>query len=206
VDDVTILGSDCRIGRIGETTATEKIKLVYTTENVSNVCKVFIGVSHGEFKVPLAFRGDTETQSITVQLPTGVVLKNGDTISFLVDDAELDTEAAAGMILGAQKKFPPVSVRRNVVVGREGKRVVTTSNSAALHFSNYLMNVDARRDDMPLISLDGVKLSAPSILQRCAGDTTPNTGIFCPGQIAQLGPVTYIAARSSSYCVVEGLE
>lgn len=133
-------------------------------------------------------------------------MRPGDTVQLLVEDAELDSETAAGLLIGLEKRVEPVSVSKDITVAREARRHVVTSSVAGLHFSHAGLNAVAQ-PSAQMIHLDNPNtMFAPSVLQRCLGRSCATTGMYCPGQVAQVNKsVTAIFARSSTYCVLQGL-
>lgn len=177
--------------------------------------KVYFGVAHGSNLVPVTFRGDRDKKLAAVTLPNGVQLREGDTVQYVVDDVEMDTEASASLLLHMrdnQLQDTVSSVEKSIHIQREGRKYVVCSSCAGLHFSHPQMNQIAHRNDLIDFS-EGATLHAPSVLQRCVGTEVPNTGAFAPGQVVTLGGasaddkrVAYVGSRSSVYAFFAGKE
>lgn len=206
VDDVEEENGVFTIKSLGGVPATEAIKNVYLSDDLKDSpSKVFLGIADGDVQVPISFIGNPEKGVIQCAPPAGLRLQRGDTINFLVDNAELDGEAAAGLLIAEEKVLSPISVEKDITVAREARRSIIASNTAALHFSYPGLNV-AARPDLPIINLGTSSvIFAPPILQRCVGRTCPSSGFFSPGQVATIGNKTGIFARSSTYCFLRGL-
>lgn len=191
--------------------STDVIREAYTQETSLNPSsKIFLGLRSPQNSdvLPVSFTGNQASGSIRCEIPEFLSVEEGTKLELLVDDPELDMEAAAGQLISLQKKMTITSATKDVMVAREGRKKIVTSSAAGLHFSHRFMNVNARRDDMLTLGLGNSAnvISAPSVLQRCIGDTVANAGIYCPGQVVTVAGSAMIAARASSYCVLEGLE
>ncbi|ORC88633.1 uncharacterized protein TM35_000162710 [Trypanosoma theileri] len=186
--------------------ATEVIKDVYCSSDLQGkTSKVFLGIRHDNVCIPLSFIGHPESGQLHFTTPKGVEVKNGDSIDLVVDETELDSEAAASFLIGLQQKLSVTHVTKDITVAREARKNIVASSVAAFHFSHGGMNVIARPEVNVTLGNSTV-LFAPSLLQRCVGKYCPTSGFFCPGQIITLGNTTGVYARSSSYCFLEGLK
>lgn len=206
VDDVTSEVGVYVIRRINGETATDFIRHLYMSDDLrEKTCKVFLGVTHNAAHVPVTFIGNPENGTIACTPPPGLSLKSGDVVDFLVDDVELDTETAAGLLIGMEKSAAPIAVEKDITIAQEARKNVVASSCAAFHFSHNGLNVVAQ-PDVPVISLGNANLVfSPSILQRCVGRSCPNAGFFCSGQVATIDDVTAIFPRSSTFCFLEGV-
>ncbi|CAD2219068.1 hypothetical protein AGDE_08891 [Angomonas deanei] len=207
VKDVTCEDGVYTIPTIKDTTATDYIKQLYMSDDLSSKpCKIFLGVSNSVGgKVPVSFIGDPKKGIIQFTLPGALTLKSGDTLDFLVDDAELDTEAAASLLISLEKEINPICVEKDITIAREARRNVVASSSAGFHFSHIGLNTIARPDASIINLGNSNAMFAPSILQRCLGRSIPNGGFFSSGQVGSVNGVNAIFPRSSTYCVLEGL-
>lgn len=205
VDTVTVEDGVCLVKTLSGRRATDVIKELYMSEEMrEKQSKVFVGVAHNDVRIPVSYTGDPESGFLRLLLPDNVHIAQGDSVDFLVDDPELDTETAAGLLIAAEARSSCVSVEKDITIAREGRRNVVASSSAAFHFSYYGLNTVAT-PNIPVFNLGGSStLFSPSILQRCIGRTHPNSGIFCSGQVATVGDVTGIFSRSSTYCLLQG--
>ncbi|EPY20040.1 hypothetical protein STCU_06455 [Strigomonas culicis] len=206
VDEMTCEDGIYTILKLNGRTATDVIKDVYMSEDLRDKpCKVFLGVHYKDVSVPVSFIGNPKSGIIQFTLPGEMVVRPGDTIDFLVDDAELDTEAAASLLLGLEKEAKPISIEKDITIAREARKNIVASSAAAFHFSHVGLNSIAR-PEAAIINLGNSNvLFAPSILQRCLGKSFPNSGFFSPGQVATVSDITAIFPRSSTYCILEGL-
>lgn len=204
---VTCEGSVATVKTLNGRAATEAIKEAYELpEMVDKPSKIFLGIRHGEVHVPVSFAGRPESGELLFSIPPGLSVRDGDVVDLLVDDAELDTEVAASLLIGMEKTIAPVAVEKDINVAREARRNIVASSTAAFHFSHGGLNTVAK-PDVPVLNLGGGgAIFSPSILQRCVGRTCPTSGFFCPGQVATVKDVTSIFARSSTYCFLQGLE
>lgn len=207
VDKVTGKNGAFCIAALNGMPATEAIRRVYEMEEICDKpCKVFLGLKKGNVFFPVSFTGNPERGEIHCISPSDLTLKNGDAVELLVDDAELDTETSASLLISLEKKLSPVHVEKDINIAREARRNIIASSTAAFHFSQGGLNAIAK-PDMPVLSLGNTgTLYSPSVLQRCVGRTCPNSGFFSPGQVGCVEGVTSIFARSSTYCFLEGKE
>jgi hypothetical protein len=196
-----------RISLLNGEKATDVIRTVYEKELADNeTSKVFIAVRHGNGWLPLTFKGDVATGTLSLCLPVGAELGEGQTVEFFVDDLSKDIESAAGLLMQHVKKVPPVSMLKDVTIAREGRRNVTASSCAAFHYSHRLMNVIGRQSsDVLTLSSEGSVIFAPSVLSRCVGSQVATGGIYCPGVIVAVEGAAGIGARSCSFLMLEGL-
>ena len=196
-----------RISLLSGVKATDAIRLVYEKELADNeTSKVFIAVKHNDSWIPLTFRGDVETGKLTLCLPMGADIREGDTIEYFVDDLKKDTEAAGGLLLQQLKNYPPTSALKDVTVAREGRRNITASSCAGFHYSHRLMNVIGRQSsDMITLSPEGAFVFAPSVISRCIGNQAATGGFYCPGQITTVANTCGVGSRSSTFLILEGL-
>jgi hypothetical protein len=200
-------GSVATVKSLDGRPATEVIKETYELPEIADKpSKVFLGIRRGEVRVPVSFAGRPSSGELLFSIPPGVSVRDGDVVDLLVDDAELDTEVAASLLIGLEKKTAPVSVEKDINVAREARRNIVVSSTAAVHFSHGGLNAVAK-PDVPVVNLGGGgAIFSPSVLQRCVGRSCPTSGFFCPGQVATVQDVTSIFARSSTYCFLQGLE
>ncbi|KAK7197456.1 hypothetical protein NESM_000694200 [Novymonas esmeraldas] len=207
VTDVACDGGVAVVRQLGGRPATEVVRGLYELQEMAGkASKVFLGVRRGDVHVPTAFAGHPDSGELVCSLPPGSALAQGDVVEFLVDDVELDTEAAAGLLIAMEKGIAPVSVEKDINVAREARRNIVASSTAAFHFSHGGLNTVAE-PDVAVVSLgSGGALFAPSILQRCAGRSCPNAGYFSSGQVATVSGLTSIFPRSSTYCFLHGTE
>lgn len=194
------------INKINGKTAFDVIHGMYAAEDIKDKpCRLYFGISHENACVPVSFTGDPAKRVLQLVLPPGVELEKGASVDILVDDVELDTEVAAGLIIGMEKKLSPVCTEKDITVAREARRSIVASSTMGLHFSYPGLNAVVR-PDVPMISLgSGNTFFAPSIMQRCVGRSCPNSGFFCAGQVATAGGITGIFTRSSTYCFLQGV-
>jgi hypothetical protein len=187
--------------------ATDAIRHLYERELSDNESsKVFIAVKHSGGWVPLTFRGLVDAGTLSLCLPVGVDLQEGDTVEFFVDDLQKDIESAAGLLLQQIKKSPPVSVVKDITVAREGRRNVTASSCAGFHYSHRLMNVVGRHSsDVISLNSDGAVVFAPSVLSRCVGKEVASAGFYCPSPVIAAEGAVGLGARSSSFLLLKGL-
>ncbi|KEG13327.1 hypothetical protein DQ04_01071080 [Trypanosoma grayi] len=186
--------------------ATDVIKDIYCLPELRRKqSKVFLGIQHNDVCIPVSFIGHPESGQLQFTAPKGVELKSGDAIQLVVDDAELDSETAGGLLIGLQRKLSITHVTKDITVAREARRNIVASSAAALHFSHGGMNAIVRPEVNVTLGNSQV-LFAPSVLHRCVGRYCPTSGVFCPGQVVTLGGSTGVYARSSSYCLLEGRE
>lgn len=196
------------IGELDGCRATDVIEKHYKSKEMEGKrSHIFLGIPHKKNCLPVSFTGNPSTGCIQYDFfMDDLPIADGATVDLLVDESELDTEIAAGYIIAEEKALKPVSVEKDVTIAREARRNVTVSSTAALHFSHFGLN-NIARPDTPVLSLgNNNTLFAPSILQRCAGRTCPNSGIFVAGQVASVGDLCGIFARSSTYCFLQGIE
>ncbi|ESL11642.1 hypothetical protein TRSC58_00603 [Trypanosoma rangeli SC58] len=194
-----------RIATLNDKRATDVIRDVYCSQElVGKTSKVFLGVQHNGVCLPLSFFGYPESGTLQFTTPNGVEIHAGDTIELLVDDVELDSEAAAALLINLQKKLSIAHVTKDITVAREARKNIVASSLAGFHFSHGGMNVVARPEVNVTLG-NASTLYAPSVLQRCLGKCCPTSGFFSPGQVFTLGNCTGVYARSSSYAFLEGL-
>ena len=207
VTQVSCEGSVAAVKTLDGRSATEFIKEAYSQPEIAEKpSKIFLGIRHGEVHIPVSFTGSPESGELRFSIPPGLSVRDGDVVDLLVDDAELDTEVAAGLLIGMEKSIAPVSVEKDINVAREARRNIVASSTAAFHFSHGGLNTVAK-PDVPVVNLGGGgAVFSPTILQRCVGRSCPTSGFFCPGQVAIVQDVTSIFARSSTYCFLQGLE
>ncbi|KAG5500330.1 hypothetical protein JKF63_03422 [Porcisia hertigi] len=207
VTDVACQGGVVTLRTLNNQSATEVVKGLYSLPEISEKpSKVFIGLRHRDVRVPVSFVGHPDSGELVFSLPPGTSLVQGETVDFLVDDAELDMEMAASLLIGMEKNIAPISVEKDINVAREARRNIVASSTAALHFSHGGLNTVAK-PDAPIVNLgSGGAVFAPSILHRCVGRSCPNAGFFSSGQVATVANLTSIFPRSSTYCFLQGSE
>ncbi|CCD13871.1 unnamed protein product [Trypanosoma congolense IL3000] len=185
--------------------ATDVIRDIYCLpEMQGKPSKVFLGLHHGDLRVPVSFIGDPSSGELRFTAPKRVEVHSNETIELLVDDVELDSEVGAGALIGLQKQAQIKYVEKDINVAGDARRSVVASSAAAFHFSHPGMNVLVHPDVNLTLGSSSV-LYAPSLLQRCLGRFCPSTGAFCPGQVASFDGVSGVFSRSSSYAILEGL-
>ncbi|CAG9577028.1 conserved hypothetical protein [Leishmania major strain Friedlin] len=207
VTDVACEGGVATVRALNNRPATEVVKEVYSLPEVAEKpSKVFLGLRHGDVHVPVSFVGHPDSGELSFMLPPGISLDQNDTVDFLVDDAELDTEMSASLLISMEKRIAPIFVEKDINVAREARRNIVASSTAAFHFSHGGLNTIAK-PEVPVVNLGSAgAIFAPSILQRCVGRSCPNAGFFSPGQVATVADLTSIFPRSSTYCFMQGTE
>lgn len=186
--------------------ATDVIHDVYCSpEMKGKPSRVFLGLQHNDFCIPVSFIGNPGTGELRFSAPKGISVAENGTVQLLVDDVELDSEVGAGALIGLHKRVAMTYATKDVNVAREARRNVVASSAAAFHYSHPGMNVLAR-PEVNITLGNSSAMYAPSLLQRCLGGYCSTTGVFCPGQVITLGNATGVFARSSSYTVLEGLK
>ncbi|CAC9501549.1 conserved hypothetical protein [Leishmania infantum JPCM5] len=207
VTDVACEGGVATVRALNNRPAMEVVKEVYSLPEIAEKpSKVFLGLRHGDVHVPVSFVGHPDSGELSCTLPPGISLVQSDTVDFLVDDVELDTEMAASLLINMEKRIAPIFVEKDINVAREARRNIVASSTAAFHFSHGGLNTIAK-PEVPAVSLGSAgAIFAPSILQRCVGRSCPNAGFFSPGQVATVADLTSIFPRSSTYCFMQGTE
>ncbi|KPI88293.1 hypothetical protein ABL78_2592 [Leptomonas seymouri] len=207
VTQVSCEGRAATVKQLNSRPATEVIKEAYSLPEIADKAgKIFLGIRHGDVHVPVSFAGRPESGELLFSIPPDLSLQANDVVDFLVDDAELDTEVVASLLIGMERSIDPVSVEKDINVAREARRNIIASSTAAFHFSHGGLNTVAK-PDVPVVNLgSGGAIFSPTILQRCVGRSCPTSGFFCPGQVATVQDTTSIFARSSTYCFLQGLE
>lgn len=195
-----------RILKIDGKNATDVIREVYETHIPDpNPSKIFIGIEHKGTLIPLSFTGNPEDSSLTLFLPEGVSLKDGDTIHLVCDEPLLDTELAAGTVMKDIERFSPVFAEKPVMVERESRKFITASSCAGVHFSNSLLNIPVRRDDVLAVGA-GTQLFVPPVINRAVGRQAATAGIYCPAQLVDIAEEPYIIPRSANNMLWAGKE
>ncbi|GET89921.1 hypothetical protein, conserved [Leishmania tarentolae] len=207
VTDVVCDGGVATVRALNNRPATEVVKQLYALPEIAEKpSKVFLGMKYGDVRVPVSFVGHPDSGELICTLPPGISLGQSDTVDFLVDDAELDTEMAASLLIGMEKRIAPIFVEKDINIAREARCNIVASSTAAFHFSHGGLNTIAK-PEVPVVTLGNSGVTfAPSILQRCVGRSCPNTGFFSPGQVATVADLTSIFPRSSTYCFMQGTE
>ncbi|CAJ1029530.1 hypothetical protein Q4I30_005210 [Leishmania utingensis] len=207
VTDVVCEGGVATMRTLDSRPATEVVKEIYALPEIAEKpSKVFLGLRYGDVHVPVPFVGLPDRGELIFSLPPGITLSQADTVDFLVDDVELDTEIAASLLISMEKNLAPIFVEKDINVAREARRNIVASSTAAFHFSHGGLNTLAKPDVAVLSLGSSGAIFAPPILQRCVGRSCPNSGFFSPGQVATVANLTTIFPRSSTYCFMQGTE
>ena len=178
--------------------ATDVIREAYETHLPSqNPGKVFLGFAHNGTLVPLSFSAQRGETHLTLLIPEGLDVVDGSTVHLVCDDPMLDSELSAGNVMSDVSRHAPISVEKSVTVARESRKFVTASSCAGIHFSNNLLNIPVRRDDILAVGA-GTQLFVPPVINRAVGRQCATAGFYCPAQIVDIGNEPFIVPRSSS--------